>query len=605
MTHNGKSAWIIFVFRFMKTFVKYLITLLGGFALGIISIALVFGFLISGLSSKMGSNENTTLTEASILHLTILGDVKERTSNNPLDELLTAQDDAEPSVGLNDIINGLKKAESDNNVKGVYLDCGGYTGGMATAEEIRNAILSFRKTGKPVVAYSGLFSEMGYYIASACDQIICNPKGMLEIDGISSKFVMYKGLFDKLGVDFQVFRVGKFKSAVEPFIQNKMSEENRFQVTQYITSLYRYQMEQVAKSRKLPMDSLWAIAMNAKAQMPKDALALRLIDAMKYETDAKADLIKSCKLNPEKANWFAFWKYAKDADPYQYSENKIAVIYAVGDILPGKQNPEDQIGSTSFIKTLHKAQNDPDIKAIVIRINSPGGSAYASDEMAHEIIACKKVKPVIVSFGDVSASGGYYMGCVADSIFALPNTITGSIGVFALLPNTQQLFGEKLGLNYETVDLGSVSAGWRPDRELNEKEKAMMQNMINSIYDDFITTVAMGRKMTKERVAELAEGRVYSAVDAKAVRLIDDFGGLNRAIVSAARKSKIKDYRVVSLPEQEDWFSQLFNQEEITKTQWSAAAKSSGLPIETIKEAQKIQYLQGPQYLLPWSVKMH
>jgi protease-4 len=174
-----------------------------------------------------------------------------------------------------------------------------------------------------------------------------------------------------------------------------------------------------------------------------------------------------------------------------------------------------------------------------------------------------------------------------------------------LLPNTQQLFGEKLGLNYETVDLGSVSAGWRPDRELNEKEKAMMQNMINSIYDDFITTVAMGRKMSKERVAELAEGRVYSAVDAKSVGLIDDFGGLNRAIVSAARKSKTKEYRVVSFPEQQDWFSQLFNQEEIAKTQWSAAAKSSGLPIETIKEAQKIQYLQGPQYLLPWSVKMH
>jgi protease IV len=605
MVHNGKSTWIIFVFLFMKTFVKYLITLLGGFALGIISIALVFGFLFSGLSSKIGSNENTVLTEASILNLTIVGDVSERTSNNPLNDLLTAGGDTNPSVGLNDIINGLKKAASDNNVKGIYLDCGGYAGGMATAEEIRNAILGFRKSGKPVVAYSGLFSEMGYYIASACDKIICNPKGMLEIDGISSKFVMYKGLFDKLGVDFQVFRVGKFKSAVEPFIQNKMSEENRFQVTQYITSLYRYQMEQVAKSRKLPVDSLWSIAMNAKAQMPKDALKLRLIDAMNYETEAKADLAKTCKLNPEKAKWFAFGKYAKDADPYEYSENKIAVIYAVGDILPGKQNPDEQIGSTSFIKTLHKAQNDPDIKAIVIRINSPGGSAYASDEMAHEIIACKKVKPVIVSFGDVSASGGYYMGCVADSIFALPNTITGSIGVFALLPNTQQLFGEKLGLNYETVDLGSVSAGWRPDRELNEKEKAMMQNMINSIYDDFITTVAMGRKMTKERVAELAEGRVYSAVDAKAVGLIDDFGGLNRAIVSAARKSKIKEYRVVSLPEQEDWLSQLFNQEEIAKTQWSAAAKSSGLPVETIKEAQKIQYLQGPQYLLPWSVKMH
>jgi protease IV len=348
----GNSSWIIFVFLFMKTFVKYLITLLGGFALGIISIALVFGFLFSGLSSKIGSNENTVLTEASILNLTIVGDVSERTSNNPLNDLLTTGGDANPSVGLNDIINGLKKAASDNNVKGIYLDCGAYAGGMATAEEIRNAILGFRKSGKPVVAYSGLFSEMGYYIASSCDKIICNPKGMLEIDGISSKFVMYKGLFDKLGVDFQVFRVGKFKSAVEPFIQNKMSEENRFQVTQYITSLYRYQMEQVAKSRKLPMDSLWSIAMNAKAQMPKDALQLRLIDAMNYETEAKADLAKTCKLNPEKAKWFAFGKYAKDADPYEYSENKIAVIYAVGDILPGKQNPDEQIGSTSFIKNI-------------------------------------------------------------------------------------------------------------------------------------------------------------------------------------------------------------------------------------------------------------
>jgi protease-4 len=212
---------------------------------------------------------------------------------------------------------------------------------------------------------------------------------------------------------------------------------------------------------------------------------------------------------------------------------------------------------------------------------------------------------VIISFGDVSASGGYYMGCVGDSIFALPNTITGSIGVFALLPNTQALFGEKLGLNYETVELGDFSAGWRPDRPLNDKEKAMMQTMISGIYDDFIATVAAGRKMSPDQVRALAEGRVYSAIDAKKLGLIDGLGGIDRAILSASRKAKTKDFRVVYYPEQKDWLSALFDKEDVAKSQWAMAAKSSGLPVQTIQEAQKIQHLVGPQYLLPWSVKMH
>lgn len=589
----------------MKTFLKYFITLLGGFVLGILSIALIFGMFISELSSKISSTESTELTEASILILNLSGNIAERSSKNPLSDILAAGGNAEVGLGLNDIINGLKKATKDPLVKGIYLDCGAYTGGMATAEEIRNALLLFRKSGKTVVSYSGLYSEMGYYIASASNKVICNPRGMMEIDGISSKFVMYKGLFEKMGVEFQVFRAGKYKSAVEPFIQSKMSNENRAQVTQYIKSLYQYQIANIAKSRSISSDSLWNIAMQARAQLPKDALRLGLVDALLYETEAMNEAAKLSKLNPEKTKRLLFSKYAEDADPYEYSENKIAVIYAVGDILPGKQNPDEQIGSTSFIKTLKEIEKDESIKAVVIRINSPGGSAYASDEMAHEIMACKKIKPVMISFGDVSASGGYYMGCVGDSIFALPNTITGSIGVFALLPNTQQLFGEKLGLNYETVDLGDVSAGWRPDRELNAKEKVLMQNMINSIYDDFLNTVASGRHMSKEKVAELAEGRVYTAIDAKNLGLIDDFGGVDRAIIAAARKSKTKEYRVVAYPESKDWLSQLLDTDKMERAQWTAAAKSSGLPIETIKEASKIQFLTGPQYLLPWSVKMH
>lgn len=589
----------------MKTFAKYLITLLGGFALGIIAIGLFVSSLFSGFETNFGEKKAPELTEAGLLYLKIEGDVAERNSSDPLSDILQASDESDPSLGLNQILNGLKKAEKDPQVKGLLIDCGGYMGGMATAEEIRQALIHFQKSGKSILAYSGLYTELGYYIASATQTVTCNPKGMLEFDGISSKIVMYKGLFDKLGVDFQVFKVGKYKSAVEPFIQTGMSDENRQQITQYIESLYRYQLSEIGISRKIPMDSLWNIAMHAQAQLPKNALKMQLFDKLLYETEARQTLVGSTKLNGNNAIWHSFYEYAKEADPYEFSENKIAVVYAVGDILPGKQNPNNQIGSTTFIKNLKLAQNDADVKAIVVRINSPGGSAFASDEIAHEILNCKKVKPVIVSFGDVSASGGYYMGCVGDSIFALPNTITGSIGVFALLPNTQELFGDKLGLKYETVELGDISAGWRPDRALNDKEKAMMQTMINAIYDDFIGTVAMGRKMTREQVAALAEGRVYSAIDAKKLGLIDGFGGLDRAILSASRKSKTPSYRVVYYPEEKDWISSLFDKEDMAQSQWAAASKASGLPVNTIKEAQKIQQLIGPQYLLPWSVKMH
>jgi protease-4 len=589
----------------MRTFAKYLITLLGGFALGIIAIGLLIASLFSGFNANFGEKQNPELTEAGLLYLKIEGDVAERKSSNPLDDLMLAGEESDPSFGLDQILNGLKKAEKDPNVKGILLDCGGYLGGMATAEEIRMALTQFQRSGKAVVAYSGMYSELGYYIASSAKTVICNPKGLLEFDGISSKIVMYKGLFDKLGVDFQVFKAGKYKSAVEPFIQESMSAENREQITQYITSLYQYQLSEIAKNRNIPFDSLWSIAMHGSAQMPASALKLKLFDCLAYETQAKESLAKNAKLMASKAPWLSFYDYAQDVDPYPYSENKIAVVYAVGDILPGKQNPDNQIGSATFINNLKMAQNDPDIKAIVIRINSPGGSAFASDEMAHEIIACKKVKPVIISFGDVSASGGYYMGCVGDSIFALPNTITGSIGVFALLPNTQALFGEKLGLNYETVELGDFSAGWRPDRPLNDKEKAMMQTTISGIYDDFIATVAAGRKMSPDQVRALAEGRVYSAIDAKKLGLIDGLGGIDRAILSASRKAKTKDFRVVYYPEQKDWLSALFDKEDVAKSQWAMAAKSSGLPVQTIQEAQKIQHLVGPQYLLPWSVKMH
>ena len=289
----------------MRTFAKYLITLLGGFALGIIAIGLLIASLFSGFNANFGEKQNPELTEAGLLYLKIEGDVAERKSSNPLDDLMLAGEESDPSFGLDQLLNGLKKAEKDPNVKGILLDCGGYLGGMATAEEIRMALTQFQRSGKAVVAYSGMYSELGYYIASSAKTVICNPKGLLEFDGISSKIVMYKGLFDKLGVDFQVFKAGKYKSAVEPFIQESMSAENREQITQYITSLYQYQLSEIAKNRNIPFDSLWSIAMHGSAQMPASALKLKLFDGLAYETQAKESLAKNAKLMASKAPWLS------------------------------------------------------------------------------------------------------------------------------------------------------------------------------------------------------------------------------------------------------------------------------------------------------------
>lgn len=588
----------------MKTFLKYFFTGLGGYILGIITVIAIVGGLVSSLSGGLnfGSEAPKTPETGTILQLKITGGISERVANNPIAELLGDQGMGESvALGLNDIRNGLKKAATDPNIAGIFLDCGMYEGGLATAEEIRNALIAFRKTGKSVVAYSVAYSETGYFIASAADKVFAHPSGMIDLNGLSSRFVMYKGLLDKAGVGFQVFRAGKYKSAVEPYIQTELSEPNKEQIRRYIQLLYNYQIEQIALSRKLNKDSLMATVLAGKIQMPVDAQQLNLIDGLMYEDQALTQAYKAAKTAEKEEKLFSFSEYAKDVDPYSYSENKIAIIYGVGDIVPGKQDPFSSIGSATFIKALKKARLDNSVKAIVIRINSPGGSALASDEIAREIEICKKAKPVIASFGDVSASGGYYLSCLADSIVAQPNTITGSIGVFALVANTQDLFSNKLGLNYQTVDLGNMSAGWRPDRPLNEMESAFLQRSIDSIYDDFLSIVARGRKLSRAAVEELAQGHVYTALDAKELGLVDVIGGIDRAILAAARKAKIKEYRVVELPKNDDFLNKLFNPDKQGEDQAKAIAQKMGLNISQIKDLQRFMYLTGPQTYYPLS----
>jgi protease-4 len=480
------------------------------------------------------------------------------------------------------------------------LKPGLYSSGLANADEIRSYIAEFRKSQKWIIAYGEIFTEQGYYIASACNETYLNPKGMLEFNGLSSNIVMYKGMLDKLGVNFQVFRVGKFKGAVEPFIQTKLSDENKFQIKTYLESLYTYQVKEIAKSKNTSFDSLWNIAMKGEVFTANDAKSKKLVDGLYYENQVW-DVVKNKVKDYKKAS---VSKYLKSEDNYTYSENKIALIYAEGEIMPGTNNSEDGIGSESFIKELIKAKNDKSIKAIVIRVNSPGGSSMASDIIAQEVKLAKKVKPVIISFGNVAASGGYYISCVADSIFALPNSVTGSIGVFAMIANTENLFGQKLGLGYESVNLGEMAEIWRPDQALSPAQGMMMQKAVNEIYDDFISIVAEGRHLDKSVVNELAQGRVYSGKDALNLKLIDGLGGINRALLSASRKANVKEYRVVEFPESKSLIERFMNKANNDEAKMKSLMVEMGLNAKTVSELKSIGRMQGMQMRLPWSIEI-
>ena len=580
----------------MKKFLKYFLVLLAGFGLGIVSLVVIFAVMIASFGN---SKENVKIEDNSVLTITLPSNLNEQGVVEPLSELFGDEDSE--TFGLNDIKVALNRATKDNKIKGVILKPGFYSGGLAHADEIRQYINEFKASGKWIIAYGEVFTEQGYYVASACNQAYLNPKGMLEFNGLSSNIVMYKGLLDKLGVNFQVFRVGKFKGAVEPFIQEKLSDENKFQIKTYLTSLYKHQISEIGKSRKMPFDTLWNISQKGMVFTAKDAMSCHLVDGLVYDDELMA-IVKKKSANYQ---FTSLSKYLESDDSYKYAEEKIAIIYAEGDITPGKSESNSQIASETFIKTLKEVSNDKSIKAIVVRVNSPGGSSMASDFIAKEIKLAKKIKPVIFSFGNVAASGGYYISCVGDSIFAMPNTVTGSIGVFAMVANTENLFGQKLGLKYETVNVGAMAELWRPDRSMDAAQSMMMQNAVNDIYDDFISIVSEGRHIDKAIVNELAQGRVYSGEDALNLKLIDGIGNIDRAILSAKRKAKLKDYKILEYPEAKGLLEKIIDRSSNKEIQMSEMLIQMGLDAKAIKDITSVRQMQGIQMRLPWSIEIH
>jgi protease-4 len=535
----------------MKQFFKFVFaTMVGIILTSVILLVIIIGIVVAARGDK-----HVEVDSDSILHIAFTHEVPERTPYNPLAGLDFLGLDGDKNLGLNDILISIKKAKTDSNIRGIFLDESYMLSGQATTEEIRNALIDFKKSGKFIIAYSEIYTQGFYYLASVADKVYINPKGLFEFRGFSSQITFLKGALDKLGIEAQVIKVGTYKSAVEPFILNKMSDANRMQVTSYMGSLYDYFLTGISNSRKISKDSLFNLANNLKIQFPEDALKYKLVDGLKYKDEVLDELRERTGVNSNKdlhnveLGDYATNNSTDDEGDKKAIKNQIAIVYASGDI-NGGDGDDNSIGSESISKALRKVRLDDNVKAVVLRVNSPGGSSLASDVIWREVMLTKKVKPIIVSMGDLAASGGYYISCAADSIIAEPNTITGSIGIFAIIPNLQKLFNDKLGITFDGVKTGKYADLGDVSRPLSPDEKAILQNSVNRGYDDFTKAVAEGRHKTQAYINSIGQGRVWTGTQAVKIGLVDRLGTINDAIHSAAKKANIKKYTLVPYPEQ-------------------------------------------------------
>lgn len=589
----------------MRDFFKYVFATVVGIVISTVILFFLFFVLIVGIVSSVREEKSVIVKNNSILYLNLDQAITERTPENSLAGIPIIGGGDEKTIGFNELIKALKVAKTDDKIKGIYINVTAPNAGMATMLEVRNAILDFKTSKKPVIAYSEVYSQGAYYLASAASKVYLNPQGGLEFKGFSSELTFFKGALDKLGIEAQIIRVGNYKSAVEPFINTKMSDYNRTQVTAYVGGLYQTFLEGISKSRNIPVTDLYNLANTYKIQQPQDALNYKLIDGLKYK-DELLDELRSLTKKDKKSDVdiISINDYASNlpANKGLTGKNRIAVIYANGDIVGG-EGSDHQIGSERISRAIRKARLDDDIKAIVLRVNSGGGSALASEVIWREIELSKKIKPVIASFGDVAASGGYYIGCAADSIFVQPNTITGSIGVFGIIPNFQNLLNNKLGITFDGIKTGQYADIMSVNRPLTAGERFIIQNSVNHIYDTFLGRVADGRKKTKAQIDSIAGGHVWIGTDAIKIGLADRLGSFNDAIVAAAKKARISDYKVVEYPEKIDPLKALLaNAKENISVYYTK--KELGENYLLFKQMQKAVTTSGIQARMDYEIRI-
>ena len=588
----------------MKEFFKFVFASMLGFILSFFAVLLLLIIFVAAIVSTAGNDGTVSVASNSVLHVSLDYPIKERTDQNPLAELSFLGLESKKKLGLNEILQGIEDAKSDDHIKGIYLDASSLESGMATMEEIRNALVDFKKSGKFIIAYSEVYSQGAYYLATAADKIYLNPEGMIDFRGLSSEIMFFKGALDKLDIEAQIIKVGTYKSAVEPFILDKMSEPNKQQVTFFLGSMYDHFLSEISKSRKIPKNTLFSIADSAKIRAPKDALTYKMVDALMYKDEVLDELKKLTKIDKKKEiQSVSLEEYSPAEDEKEESsQNRIAVIYANGEIMGG-EGDDETIGSERISRAIRKARTDDKVKAIVLRVNSPGGSALASDVIWRETVLAKKSKPLIVSMGDLAASGGYYIACAADSIFAQPNTITGSIGVFGIIPNMQKFFNNKLGITFDGVQTGKFADLGTISRPLTDAERMIIQLEVNKTYDTFTKKVADGRKKSQSYIDSIGQGRVWSGTEALKIGLVDRLGNIDDAIASAAKKAKIKDFKIVNYPAQVDPIKSLFDN-SADKVKAHFVKRELGDNFIYYEQMKSALNLSGVQARIPYNIQI-
>ena len=590
----------------MKNFLIYTLATITGL---IIASFLFFFIMFASLSMMVASgNKPTSVSNNSVLVLKAGVPVPDRTDPNPFSGIDIINLTFSTTPGLNDVLKNLEKAASDSKIKGVLIENGLLPSGWATTEEIRNALYKFREeSGKFVIAYSDyVLQQEGYYLSTIADRIFINPSSMVDFKGLSGEIMFYKKALEKIGVEVQVVRHGKFKGAVEPYILDKLSDENKQQIKDYVGSIWNHTVEKMSESRGISQESLNLLADNLAGNLATSALRNKLVDGLMYR-DELIDTLKALSgLTPDdKIEFVSMTKYSKVPDPKKFivAKNRISVIYASGTIVMGKGN-DTNIGGNNFSDIIRKERRDTSVKAIVMRVNSPGGNAIASDIIWRELELAAKVKPVVISMGNYAASGGYYISAPGTKIYANPTTISGSIGVFGLIPNAGKLMNQKLGISTETVNTNKNSDFPSIYRPMNIYEKEAMQMSIEKTYSDFVDKVASGRKMTPGSVDSIAQGHVWCGTIAKNIGLVDETGGLNDAIKGAADLANLDIYSVRELPEAQDPYLKLLNQ--LTgEIRMNLIKKELGESYRFYKELMEIRDLSGIQARLPYFIEIH
>lgn len=546
----------------MKDFFKMMLASMTGCLLSIVLLFVIILILFSVIVSSM-KTEQVEVKANSVILIDLKNAITERTSENPFENMNFSSMSLDKAIGLNNILRTIKYAASDEKISGILLDISDVNAGYATVDAIRNQIDSFKNSGKFVYAYGDNLSQRAYYLATVADKIYLNPEGSIEFKGIYMQTMFFKKALEKLDVDMQIIRHGKFKSAVEPFMLEKMSAENKLQMQMLANGIWEKIKNEVAISRKLDTANVTQIADSLFAFQAEGALAHGLVDSLIYRDELEA-LILSKSVLTGKTPYLSMNAYFSTIKTKLFSANKnsIAVIYAFGEIVNGKEK-YGVISGKHIAKTIRDAAADPNIKAIVLRVNSPGGDALASDMIWREVKLANAKKPVVVSMGDYAASGGYYISCAARKIYAEATTITGSIGVFGVIPNMEKLFNNKLGISFDEVKTNKNSDFISTSKPLSDYNRATVQFMIEDVYSTFIKHVAEGRKMSEEQVDSIGQGRVWCGSDALRIGLVDELGGIDKAIDFAAKEAGITEFSIREMPYKKDFFATLLEDFEV------------------------------------------